>query len=149
MPKNTIIIFNIPLFSTYKILCPFPHFAVPAPTITLERNHKGSLLNAGDSENFTCRVVVHRDVDISVNVSLIWIREFHQSRSVIHATENITLTDSQKTFESNTCFKNLTSLDERVFCKSVLYPSEGTYIDRSEESNQTVILNVTGMGRII
>ena len=116
---------------------------MPDPAITLERINPDLKLYAGDSESFTCRVVIPTDVDTCVNVSQTWVREFHQ-QSEINVTIFVILNKTQKSFEEEIEVSNLTSQNWRVSCRSAVYPLEQGYILRSEERSQAVTLDITG-----
>ena len=105
-----------------------------------------SILYTQDSVTFTCIVQMHDNVDTSVTVSLTWVREFHGQPEHLITTSYIFLNESSSvnTAMTEMTIENLTSLDKSVTCKSVVYPFENTFIARSEESVQTVTLDVTG-----
>ena len=122
---------------------------VPTPTITLTRRNDGSKLNAGDSETFTCRVAIPRGVDTSVNVSLTWVREFLRQQPEYLTTEYIFVDSSQEsttfTVVREITVVNLTSMDQRVSCRSVVHPLSERYILSSEENSQSLMLEIEGM----
>ena len=116
--------------------------------ITLTRRNDGSKLNAGDSETFTCRVAIPRGVDTSVNISLIWVREFLRRPEYL-ITEYIFVDSSQEstafTVVREMTVSNLTSMDQRVSCRSVVHPLNERYILSSEENSQSLMLEIEGM----
>ena len=108
-----------------------------------------SKLYTQDSVTFTCRVQIHEDVDTSVNVSLIWIRGFYEQTENLWFTEHVIVDSFPESapfyVARDVTIGNLTSLDQRVTCRSVVHPLEKQYyISSSGESVQAVTLNVIG-----
>ena len=124
------------------------NITVPDLRITLTRTGMNSDLYAGGSLNFTCEVQIHRSVDTSVDVSLTWIHGYHRQKTENLTTEHIIVdsTNESKPFSvtREMIINDLTSLDQSISCKSVVYSLEERYILSSGESSQTVIFDVTG-----
>ena len=136
------------IFTTSHYLLYFSTFAVPDPSITLTRTKVNLKLYARDTVTFTCQVQIQESIDTSVNVSLTWVQEFHKQQPEYLITEYI-LVDS--THEStpfvvtrDMILENLSSLNRRVTCRSVVHPLEERYISMSGGSSQSVTLDVTG-----
>ena len=128
--------------------CIMIHFAVPDSNITLTRTIINSMLYARDPVTFTCQVQIQGSVDTSVNVSLTWVREYNGQRPEYLTTEYIFVDSSHESTPFSVTremtIQNLSSLDRRVSCRSVVYPLEERYISSSGENSQTVTLDVTG-----
>ena len=118
---------------------------MPSPIVTLKRNKDDVKLLAGNSETFACQVAKHRDIDTDVNVSLIWLRELHGKLPEMVHTEHIKIEGNLKILFQKYTVKRLNSLYKSIICKSYLYSVDERYIWRSEESNQSVSLDVQGM----
>ena len=109
-------------------------------------------LYARDLVTFTCQVQIQGNVDTSVNVSLTWVREFYGQLQLPEylTTEHIFNDSSHDSVPlivtREMTIENLSSLDRRVTCKSVVHPlQEQSYILSSMESSQTDTLDVTGI----
>ena len=124
------------------------NITVPDSRITLTRTEMHSDLYAGGSLMFTCEVQIHRSVDTSVNVSLTWIHGYHRQKTENLTTKYIIIdsTNESKPFSvtKEMIINDLTSLDQSVSCKSVVYSLEERYILSSGESSQTITFDVTG-----
>ena len=126
----------------------FSTFAVPDPSITLTRTDVNLKLFARDTVTFTCQVQIQGSVDTSVNVSLTWVQEFHKQQPEYLITEYILIDNTHQStpFIATRVMtiENLSSLNRRVTCRSVVHPLEERYISMSGESSQSVTLDVTG-----
>ena len=124
------------------------HFAVPDPSIKLTRALVNTKLSAGDTVTFTCQVQIQGSVDTSVNISLTWVREYRGQQPDHLNTEYIFVDSTHESIPfivtREMTIENLSSLDQRVSCRSIIYPLEERYIISSGESSQTVTLDVTG-----
>ena len=138
--SKSLILINIH-YTTFNV-------TVPDPRITLTRTGINSDLYARDLLRFTCEVHIHESVNTNVNVSLTWIRGYHR-----HKTENLTtkyiiihITNESTPFSvtSKMIINDLSSLDQSISCKSVVYSLEERYILSSGESSQTITFDVTG-----
>ena len=118
---------------------------MPSPIVTLKRNNDDVKLLAGNSETFACQVAKHRDIDTDVNVSLIWLRELHGKLPEMLHIEHIKIEGNLKIQFQKYTVKRLNSLYKSIICKSYLYSVDERYIWRSEESNQSVSIDVQGM----
>ena len=105
-------------------------------------------LYAGNSLRFTCEVQIHRSVDTCVNVSLTWIRGYQRQRTENHTTKYIIIDSTNEltpfSVTSKMIINDLSSLDQKVSCKGVVYSLEERYILSSGESSQTITFDVTG-----
>ena len=121
---------------------------VPNPSITLTRTNEGSKLYFRDTIEFTCQVQIHESVDTSVNVSMTWVREFHEQTENLWFTEHIIVDSSRESTPFNVVrdiiIDDLTSLDQRITCRSVVYPLVKNYISSSGESIQVITSDVIG-----
>ena len=91
---------------------------------------------------------MHGSVDTSVNVSLTWVRVFHEQQPEYLTTEYIFVDSSQESvpfiITREMIIENSSSLDRGVSCRSVLHSLEERYISSSEENSQTLTLDVIG-----